>query len=71
MNESQLPLADAVIERALQGYAPETAQQASALVSGLLSILPLEEAEREAVTAAAPQRTDSRALESESHNVSA
>ncbi len=47
MNEPQMPLADAVIERALQGYAPETVQQASALVSGLMSVLPLDECERQ------------------------
>lgn len=61
MNESQPPLADAVIERALQGYAPETVQQASALVSGLLSILPLEDVERE--LAAVPGRADLRSSE--------
>ncbi|HEX4911919.1 MAG TPA: hypothetical protein VFV64_14265 [Permianibacter sp.] len=63
MNESQPPLADAVIERALQGYAPETVQQASALVSGLLSILPLEDAERDlsAVTGRAETRTSEHA----------
>lgn len=46
MNDMPMPLPEAVIERALQGYAPEDSQQAAALVSGLLSVLPLEEPER-------------------------
>lgn len=44
MSESELALSTAVIERALQGYAPEDAQQVSALVSGLATVLPLETA---------------------------
>lgn len=43
MNECTLPVSDAVIERALQGYAPEDVQQATALVSSLQSVLPLED----------------------------
>jgi len=48
MNESHLPATDVVIERALQGYAPEDLQQASALVTCLQSVLPLDDGERPA-----------------------
>lgn len=48
MNDVPMSLPEAIIERALQGYAPEDSQQAAALVSGLLSVLPLEEPERAA-----------------------
>jgi hypothetical protein len=41
--DSHVPFGNRVIERALQGYVPETPQQVSELVSGLMSILPLEE----------------------------
>ncbi len=42
--------ADTVIERALQGYAPEDAQQVAELVSGLMSVLPLEDPRRNTET---------------------
>lgn len=45
VNEAPLAHYSSVVDRALQGYAPETAQQAGELVSGLLSVLPLDEPE--------------------------
>lgn len=45
LTEAPLAHYSSVVDRALQGYAPETAQQASELVSGLLSVLPLDEPE--------------------------
>lgn len=45
---------DAVIERALQGYAPENARQAAVLVSGWQSVLPLDDAQADAVNEAEP-----------------
>lgn len=46
VNEAPLAHYSSVVDRALQGYAPETAQQAGELVSGLLSVLPLDDPER-------------------------
>lgn len=42
MQEHESAGADTVIERALQGYAPEDVRQAAELVSGLMSVLPLD-----------------------------
>ncbi|NQD37715.1 hypothetical protein HPT27_11825 [Permianibacter sp. IMCC34836] len=52
MNECKLPVSDAVIERALQGYAPEDLQQASALVSSLQSVMPLDDSDTDVESAA-------------------